>query len=76
MNAYFAASGRPFSGLASHSAVLRASIIALFIAGRAATVTEGIAQAAAAIDRGAASDTLAKLIAISTADLPQTGRGA
>ena len=44
---------------------------ALFIAGRAATVKDGIAQAAAAIDRGAARTTLSTLIAVSTADLPQ-----
>jgi len=39
---------------------------ALFIAGAAATVRDGIAQAAAAIDAGTAREVLAKLVAVST----------
>jgi anthranilate phosphoribosyltransferase len=41
---------------------------ALFIAGRAASVREGLSQAAAAIDGGAAADTLARLAAVSTSE--------
>jgi anthranilate phosphoribosyltransferase len=41
---------------------------ALFIAGAAGSVQEGIAQAASAIDSGAANSTLQKLIAVSSAE--------
>ncbi len=42
----------------------------LFVAGRVATVREGIAQAGAALDSGGARDVLARLVAVTTADAP------
>lgn len=56
--------GKP--GAARDVAVLNAGA-ALFIAGRAASIREGMAQASAAIDRGLAKDTLARLVALSQA---------
>jgi anthranilate phosphoribosyltransferase len=49
---------------------------ALFIAGCAASIADGIARAAAAIDSGGAQRTLAALAAISAADGPGAGGGA
>jgi anthranilate phosphoribosyltransferase len=42
---------------------------ALFVAGRAGSVTEGLAQAARAIDSGAALDTLGRMVAISSSEV-------
>jgi anthranilate phosphoribosyltransferase len=47
--------------------VLLNAAAALIVAGKAATLEEGVAQAAKAIDSGAASAALAKLVAISNA---------
>jgi len=41
---------------------------ALFVAGRAESVKDGMRRAAAAIDSGAARDTLARVVATSQAD--------
>ena len=49
---------------------------ALFIAGAAASVKEGIAIAAGAIDRGEARQTLQRLVALSTAEEFATGASA
>jgi anthranilate phosphoribosyltransferase len=47
--------------------VLLNAAAALIVGGKAATLEEGVAQAAKAIDSGAASAALAKLVAISNA---------
>ena len=49
---------------------------ALFIAGAAASIQDGLMQAAAAIDRGEARRTLDRLIAVSTAAPLRAGRSA
>ena len=49
---------------------------ALFVAGAAATVDDGIVQASRAIDRGDARRTLAQLVSISTAEEFTAGAGA
>src|SRR5438876_4401973 len=49
---------------------------ALFVAGAAATVDDGIVQASRAIDRGDARSTLARLVSISTAEEFAAGAGA
>jgi anthranilate phosphoribosyltransferase len=49
---------------------------ALFVAGVAKSVKDGIVWAAAAIDRGDATRTLARMVAISSADEQGTGAGA
>jgi anthranilate phosphoribosyltransferase len=54
---------------AARDVVLLNAAAALFIAGRAATVRDGIAQAAAAIDSGAARETLDKMVRCSNAEM-------
>jgi anthranilate phosphoribosyltransferase len=49
---------------------------ALFIAGAAPSVQEGIRRAAAAVDRGDAARTLERLVSISQAEAPAAGVGA
>jgi anthranilate phosphoribosyltransferase len=49
---------------------------ALFIAGEAASVTDGITRAADALDRGAAARTLERMVALSTAEESPAGAGA
>jgi anthranilate phosphoribosyltransferase len=53
------------TGAARDVVVLNAGA-ALFVAGRAASVREGMGRAAAAIDSGAARETLARLVVLST----------
>lgn len=57
-------------GGAPRDVVLLNAGAALFIAGAAASIEAGMRRAAAAIDSGDASRTLARMIAISTADEP------
>lgn len=58
---------------AARDVVLLNAGASLFIAGAAASVEEGIAQAARAIDTSCARRTLDRMIAISTADAPARG---
>ena len=53
---------------AARDVVLLNAGAALFVAGRAASIRDGMHEAAAAIDAGAAKATLAKLAALSQAD--------
>ena len=49
---------------------------ALFIAGKAASIEDGMARAAGAIDRGDAARTLERMVALSTAEESTAGAGA
>src|SRR3954471_3465925 len=61
---------------AARDVVLLNAGAALFIAGVAASVEEGIARAAQAIDRGGAKATLARLVSLSAAEESTAGAGA
>lgn len=61
------------SGPARDVVVLNAGA-ALFVAGRADSIREGMQQAARVIDSGAARDTLARLVALSQADAAGVAR--
>jgi anthranilate phosphoribosyltransferase len=63
------------TGAARDIVVLNAGA-ALFIAGQAASVRDGMARAAATIDRGDAARTLEKMAALSTAEESPVGAGA
>jgi anthranilate phosphoribosyltransferase len=62
-------------GAARDVVVLNAGA-ALFVAGQAATIERGMASACDAIDRGAALQTLTRLVSLSLAEAPVTGAGA
>ncbi|HMD37625.1 MAG TPA: anthranilate phosphoribosyltransferase [Vicinamibacterales bacterium] len=61
---------------AARDVVLLNAAAALFVAGAARTIEDGIALASRAIDRGDARTTLAQLVSISTAEEFATGAGA
>jgi anthranilate phosphoribosyltransferase len=61
---------------AARDVVLLNAGASLFIAGEVMSVKDGLARAAAAIDRGEARQTLERLIAISSAGATTTGAGA